>query len=374
MNKFEKIRWISTILIFSILLMPNKIYAKNSNFKGWNEEKKEEAWTVYVTTDWSKYQNELILDRPDPETSTLKISNKVEEYRDLVARVLRESDSGKLVVAPEQYVNIMLAMMQVLSDGNPDESDPCMVKKYFDPDGHYTAYSSIEYLFSKLITSFRWHNNFNEGYSSSIYKVDAELQAVLQTIMYGAAYRTTKEYSTDHSLKFYEDNKDSLLEHADPYFADKVVSHYRSSTLSGDYTYNGTITNQMELAAEYGRINNSTYPCTANWCAAWVQGVYENVGLDLYGNAIDMWNWYKDVYPSSTDMSNIPPGAYVCGSGVGYMGSLYGHVGIYIGNGLVANNIGYHSIEPLSSWISWQTANCQGNVGWIGWILPFDIE
>ena len=52
------------------------------------------------------------------------------------------------------------------------------------------------------------------------------------------------------------------------------------------------------------------------------------------------------------------------------MGSIYGHVGIYIGNGQVANNIGTFSIETLEQWCSWQTATCQGHMGWIGWVWP----
>ena len=105
-------------------------------------------------------------------------------------------------------------------------------------------------------------------------------------------------------------------------------------------------------------------------CAAWVTGVYQVAGASEipYGDAIDMWNTYQNT--GSTSMDNIPPGAIVCGSGSGYMGSLYGHVGIYIGDGMVANNVGHFSIESLSNWISWQTATCQGHTGWIGWIYP----
>ena len=35
---------------------------------------------------------------------------------------------------------------------------------------------------------------------------------------------------------------------------------------------------------------------------------------------------------------------------------IYGHVGIYLGNGMVANNRGYFSVESLEEWCSWQTA------------------
>lgn len=351
---------------------PLHVEAKTNDkaFVGWNEEKQEEAWTVYVSTDWSLFQNELLLDQVSPETSVRGISEDVEAYRDIVTRVVQETNEGKILHPPKDYVNLLLAMMQVLSDGSPDLSDPCAINVYFEPEGKYTAYSSIEYLYSKLLSAFRWHNNNNAEYAASIYDMDRELKAVIQTVMYGRAYGKVQYYSVEDSIKFYEENKETLSENADPNFAEKVASYYKTTTLSYDFNYDGTVTDTMSLVAEYARTNHSTYPCTMNWCAAWVQGVYEYVGLDLYGNAIDMWNWYKDKYPSSTDMSNIPPGAYVCGSGTGSMGALYGHVGIYIGNGLVANNIGYHSIEPINSWISWQTANCQGHVGWIGWILP----
>ena len=45
-------------------------------------------------------------------------------------------------------------------------------------------------------------------------------------------------------------------------------------------------------------------------------------------------------------------------------------VGIYLGNGMVANNRGYFSVESLEEWCSWQTATCQGHQGWIGWVFP----
>lgn len=37
----------------------------------------------------------------------------------------------------------------------------------------------------------------------------------------------------------------------------------------------------------------------------------------------------------------------------GYAGQQYGHVGIYVGNGLVYHNIGGVAIDTLSDWISY---------------------
>lgn len=54
-------------------------------------------------------------------------------------------------------------------------------------------------------------------------------------------------------------------------------------------------------------------------------------------------------YGVSSDWSVIPPGAAV----YGYAGQQYGHVGIYVGNGLVYHNIGGVAIDTLSDWISY---------------------
>lgn len=140
--------------------------------------------------------------------------------------------------------------------------------------------------------------------------------------------------------------------------------------LAGEMSELYEATDEMRRIQEIAMNNQGTFPCTLNYCAAWVTGVYQAAHAQVipYGDAIVMWERYQ--HTGSTSMDNIPIGAIVCGSGSGYMGSIYGHVGIYIGNGKVANNIGRFSIEDIHSWVSWQTANCRGHVGWIGWVYP----
>lgn len=67
-------------------------------------------------------------------------------------------------------------------------------------------------------------------------------------------------------------------------------------------------------------------------------------------------------------MNNIPVGAVVVGSGSGSMGAIYGHVSIYIGNGMVAENIGRLNIVSLDAWAAAQKQTCQGHKGFIGWV------
>ncbi len=93
--------------------------------------------------------------------------------------------------------------------------------------------------------------------------------------------------------------------------------------------------------------NSAKYGISARsgYCQAWVADVYQAV-TGSRGSAhcalcaADMW-------AVSSDWSKIPVGAtvYSCAS------NPYGHVGIYIGNGMVAHNIGEIKIQSLESWI-----------------------
>lgn len=93
--------------------------------------------------------------------------------------------------------------------------------------------------------------------------------------------------------------------------------------------------------------NSAKYGISARsgYCQAWVADVYQAV-TGSRGSAhcalcaADMWS-------VSSDFSQIPVGATV----YGYSSSQYGHVGIYIGNGMVAHNIGEIKIQSLESWV-----------------------
>ena len=101
-------------------------------------------------------------------------------------------------------------------------------------------------------------------------------------------------------------------------------------------------------SAEYG------LPASKGYCQAWVADVYK-VSVGNRGHAASaiaagrMWS-------VSTDWSQIQVGAAV----YGYSSSQYGHVGIYIGNGMVAHNIGGVKIETLNDWVNNYKGVCWG--------------
>lgn len=90
----------------------------------------------------------------------------------------------------------------------------------------------------------------------------------------------------------------------------------------------------------------------AGWCAMWVSQVYQNAGLGyIGGNACDM---YRN-YTFTSDRSKLKVGMLVAvesSSSGGTAGLTYGHVGIYIGDGKVIDNIGRIRVTTLDDWIA----------------------
>lgn len=103
-------------------------------------------------------------------------------------------------------------------------------------------------------------------------------------------------------------------------------------------------------------------------CAAWVSNVFRAAGLGFIGgNANDMYN----AYCGSSNRGAIKPGMIVAvSSHAGTVaGRIYGHVGIYVGNGTVMDNIGYIRTISLDSWISYYSSIVTPRWGWLGGIV-----
>ena len=103
-----------------------------------------------------------------------------------------------------------------------------------------------------------------------------------------------------------------------------------------------------------------------NMCEAWAEIQWENatgIPRQAQASAYDAWQSWG----VSNSRDDIPVGAMVYGSGsptVDSYNNPYGHVAVYVGDGMVADQGG---VTDLDTWISWQNANCDGYVGYIGW-------
>ncbi len=109
--------------------------------------------------------------------------------------------------------------------------------------------------------------------------------------------------------------------------------------------------------------NNTGWP-GANWCAKWVDDVYQNAGLSPCRHST-AFESYKH-HCISTDRTAIPVGAAVYGTGWESGGA--GHIGIYLGGGRVIDSISSGiQVTTLDNWISQQIDTIEGKRGWLGW-------
>lgn len=96
----------------------------------------------------------------------------------------------------------------------------------------------------------------------------------------------------------------------------------------------------------------STFSPGLNLCAKWVSLVYEKAGFGyIGGNANDMYRSFAH----NPDRSQLKVGMVVAvesSSSGSDMGRTWGHVGIYIGDGMVMHNVGSIQTISLDDWIS----------------------
>lgn len=145
---------------------------------------------------------------------------------------------------------------------------------------------------------------------------------------------------------------------SDKNWANAVKKHM--STIFG-YTGSTGGTDMQEKIVKIAKSQN-TLGCKSGYCQKWVADVYAKAGQSRVSKACA--TEAANAWIVSTDKNNIPLGACVYGKAVGNArcgNHEAGHVGIYIGDGKVAHNVGGIKIESLDSW-----ANTFKWKGW-GW-------
>jgi hypothetical protein len=135
----------------------------------------------------------------------------------------------------------------------------------------------------------------------------------------------------------------------------------------------GAVTGTLDLGADASArqqaVVNAAFAETyheGGYCAEWVMRVYERVGLGRQygGDARDIyWAWC-----TSSDLSTLRPGMVIAvPSHAGtYAGSIYGHVAIYVGGGMVRDNVGYIRMTPVEEWVAYYSSTTTPRWGWYG--------
>lgn len=138
------------------------------------------------------------------------------------------------------------------------------------------------------------------------------------------------------------------------------------STAAGGEDYDKANPAQKHVADVAGSCN--TLGSGAGYCQEWVEKVYRACGYTNIGYCCCATGGWEKWGVSSS--SEIPVGAMVFGHSYGPVGggchSDWGHVGIYIGDGNVASNVGGIRVESLDSWV--------GTYGYRGWGWPVALK
>lgn len=99
-------------------------------------------------------------------------------------------------------------------------------------------------------------------------------------------------------------------------------------------------------------------------CAMWVSMVFSNAGFPYAGgNANDMYN----AWTTSSNRADLKPGMIVAVSTHSHTsaGRIYGHIGIYIGDGIMMDNIGYIRTISVNEWIRFYSTTVTPRWGWL---------
>ena len=132
-----------------------------------------------------------------------------------------------------------------------------------------------------------------------------------------------------------------------------IVGPQTIALLTGSYPDTSSSYNYYaDYAAAVLAAIDVTPSAASGYCASWVTNVMMNAGIlssSLGYNANDYW---ANVCYSS-DINDLQPGMIIATrNSYSYLGQKYGHVGIYIGDGMVISSIGYLETISLEAWIS----------------------
>lgn len=130
------------------------------------------------------------------------------------------------------------------------------------------------------------------------------------------------------------------------------------------YTFTSDGNDLQKKVAEVA-INSIQYGISTEkgYCQGWVADVYAKAGVNG-GQRVSAYTAVEAgrEWGVSKDWNTIQLGATVYGYAYKYAGQYdsAGHVGIYIGNGQIAHNIGYVKIDDLQDWIKEYDGICWG--------------
>ena len=233
---------------------------------------------------------------------------------------------------------------------------------YFFKDGKKFTGHGVDGNGERYFVEGKYANGFYEG---KLYKdgVEAKGKVYVNGIFYDEKNLPANGWYDDGNEWFFFRNGKKFTGKA-------VDGNGEMDFVNGKYKRNNKVYSASEEVQK--RIVEAAHNTSSpgpNLCARWVSTVYRNAGLGyIGGNANDMYR--KHTFTS--DIADLKLGMLVAvesSSSGSRMGKIYGHVGIYIGDGKVMDSVGYKKISTLEEWIE---TYCQHSP--VGFGYPPSVE
>ena len=233
---------------------------------------------------------------------------------------------------------------------------------YFFKDGKKFTGHGVDGNGERYFVEGKYANGFYEG---KLYKDGVEVK--------GKVYVNGIFYDEKNlpANGWYDDGNEWFFFRNGKKFTGKAVDgNGEMDFVNGKYKRNNKVYSASEEVQK--RIVEAAHNTSSpgpDLCARWVSTVYRNAGLGyIGGNANDMYR--KHTFTS--DIADLKLGMLVAvesSSSGSRMGKIYGHVGIYIGDGKVMDSVGYKKISTLEEWIE---TYCQHSP--VGFGYPPSVE
>ena len=233
---------------------------------------------------------------------------------------------------------------------------------YFFKDGKKFTGHGVDGNGERYFVEGKYANGFYEG---KLYKdgVEAKGKVYVNGIFYDEKNLPANGWYDDGNEWFFFRNGKKFTGKA-------VDGNGEMDFVNGKYKRNNKVYSASEEVQK--RIVEAAHNTSSpgpNLCARWVSTVYRNAGLGyIGGNANDMYR--KHTFTS--DIADLKLGMLVAvesSSSGSRMGKIYGHVGIYIGDGKVMDSVGNKKISTLEEWIE---TYCQHSP--VGFGYPPSVE
>ncbi len=337
------------VTFFDALFTADTYTTRRSDWEGWTDENIEWCKMIY-NMDWTDLYDGVIV--PGSTTPPMTINS---EYEEQVWNYLQ-----RLTNNPYATAGIM-GNLYGLSKLNPMDLEDLYEDVLGHDDSTYTAavdngsYSQFQddnagyglALWSDPTQKAELYAE-SQSYGRSIGDLTLQLAYLKRELSQGELLTSLQAAATVREAS------DLYLDYLSDGFPPGETTQATRAEY-GSYFYNkfvlgvsaeGNLT-EKQIAVIRVATDSGSYgiAATGGYCQRWAAQVYAVAGFALDSSCCAYHSGLA--HGVSGDWDAIPAGAAV----YGYSGTKYGHVGIYVGNGLVYHNVGGVAVDTLEDWI-----------------------